>query len=248
MTQPFNHKSHGKWLVRQETEMDIKRKRILAVSIAVLILAVSLIVVFSQSLASNNNGANASDLARIACMGDSITNITGYPSDLQALLGSSSKVGNFGYDGAAVNFQSDRTYYGSEPFHNARMSQPTTVIIMLGTNDARTNLNAQSTNFVHDYEFMINSMISGTHPFAGQPKIYLVIPPPIFQNNINLTSSIFIEQIIPKIRQVASDLNLSLIDVYTPLVSHPELFSDGVHPNAEGAQVIADTIYQTIKS
>jgi lysophospholipase L1-like esterase len=248
MPQTFNHKSRDKRLRRQETEMDAKRKRILAVSIAILILAVSLIVVFSQSLASNNNDANSPDLARVACMGDSITNITGYPADLQALLGSGSKVGNFGYDGAAVNLQSDRTYYGSEQFRNARVSQPTTIVIMLGTNDARTNLNGQSANFVHDYELMINSIISGIHPFAGQPKIYLVLPPPVFQNNINLTSSIFTEQIIPKIRQVASDLGLPLIDVYTPLLNHSEDFSDGVHPNAEGAQIIADTIYQALKS
>jgi acyl-CoA thioesterase-1 len=228
--------------------MDIKRKRILAVSITILILAVSLIVVFSQSLASSNKDQNAVDLARVACMGDSITNITGYPTDLQALLGSTSNVGNFGYDGAAVNLQSDRTYYGSQSFYQARVFQPTTIVILLGTNDARTNLNAQSGNFVHDYELMIKSIISGVHPFAGQPKIYLVLPPPIFQNNINLTSSIFTEQIIPKIRQVASDLGLPLIDVYTPLLNHPEDFSDGVHPNAQGAQIIANTICQAIKS
>lgn len=224
--------------------MNIKNKRALAVGIAILIIAVSLLVVFNQSLVSSNNGVNA----RVACMGDSITNITGYPADLQELLGSGSKVGNFGYDGAAVNFQAERTYFGSESFVGARLFQPTTVVIMLGTNDARTNLNDQIDEFVHDYEFMIGRIVNGSHPFVGQPKIYLVIPPPIFENNINLTSSIFTEQIIPKIRQVASDLGLPLIDVYTPLVNHPEDFSDGVHPNAQGTQIIANTIYQAIKS
>ena len=224
--------------------MNIKRKRILAVGIAILIIALSLIVIFSQSLVSSNSGANA----RVACIGDSITNVTGYPSDLQALLGSGSKVGNFGYDGSAIDFQAERTYFGSESFVAARLFQPTTVVIMLGTNDARTNLNGQIDEFVHDYEFMIERIVNGSHPFAGQPKIYLVIPPPIFQNDINLTISTFAEQIIPKIRQVASDLCLPLIDVYTPLVSHPEDFSDGVHPNAQGAQIIANTIYQAINS
>ena len=242
MPQPFNHKSRGKRLAGQETENGHKKKTHLGSQHSHSNFSCKPNRGFLSKPRNNNDEANSPDLTRVACIGDSITNITGYPADLQALLGSGSNVGNFGYDGAAVNLQSDRTYYGSESFYNARISQPTTIVIMLGTNDARTNLNAQSANFVHDYELMINSIISGVHPFAGQPKIYLVLPPPIFQNNINLTSSIFTEQIIPKIRQVASDLNLPLIDVYTPLLNHPEDFSDGVHPNAQGAQIIANTI------
>jgi lysophospholipase L1-like esterase len=54
--------------------------------------------------------------------------------------------------------------------------------------------------------------------------------------------------IIPKIQQVASDLGLPVIDVYSPMLGHPEYFVDGVHPNYEGASVIAETIYQQITS
>ena len=43
-------------------------------------------------------------LVRVACLGDSITNMTGYPEDLQKLLGNNSLVGNFGVIGATVNF------------------------------------------------------------------------------------------------------------------------------------------------
>ena len=67
-------------------EMTTKTKRILAVSIAILIIALSLIVVFSQSLASNSD-TTYSNWLRVACIGDSITNMTDYPADLQALLG-----------------------------------------------------------------------------------------------------------------------------------------------------------------
>jgi lysophospholipase L1-like esterase len=95
---------------------------------------------------------------------------------------------------------------------------------------------------------MIQHMINGTRRFTSQPKIFLVIPPPIFENNLNLTSSFFSDQIIPRIRGVANDLGLPIIDVYTPLANHPELFLDGVHPNAQGSQIIANIIYQTIKS
>ena len=85
--------------------MNTKRKTILAVSIAIIVIALSLIVVvFSENLASNS----ADDkLARVACLGDSITQMTGYPADLQTLLGNSSVVGNFGVSGATVNFNSE---------------------------------------------------------------------------------------------------------------------------------------------
>ena len=229
--------------------MNKKTKRILAVSAVTIIAALSLIVVFSQNVqSSNGNKTSDGDLLRVACMGDSITNMTSYPQDLQALLGSGSVVGNFGYNGAAVNFYSDRAYYFSDSFKDARAFQPNKVIIMLGTNDARTNLNDRIVNFTGNYEYMIQRMINGTKPFTSHPQILLVIPPPIFQNNLNLTISIYNEQIIPKIRQVANDFNLTIIDVYTPLANHPEYFSDGVHPNIQGAQIIANTIYQAIKS
>ena len=127
--------------------MNLKNKCILAVSIISLILVLSLIVVLSESRASNSVN---DQLTRVACLGDSITNMTGYPADLQALLGKNSTVGNFGFNGAAVNFYSDRTYFFSDSYRYARNFQPTTVIIMLGTNDARNNLDGQINNFTSE--------------------------------------------------------------------------------------------------
>ncbi len=225
--------------------MNLKNKSILAVSIVSLILVLSLVVVLSESRASNSVN---DQLTRVACLGDSITNMTGYPADLQTLLGKNSTVGNFGFNGAAVNFYSDRTYFFSDSYRYARNFQPTTVIIMLGTNDARNNLDGQINNFTSNYEFMLEHIINGTKPFSGQPHIFLVIPPPIFENNLNLTSTIYTQEIIPRIEQVANSTGLPLIDVYTPLVNHSEYFPDGVHPNSVGAQTIANAVYTAITS
>jgi len=123
-------------------KMNPKNLKILAVGIAILIIALSLTVAFSQSPTSK--GAD-DKLARIACLGDSITNETYYPADLQALLGQNSTVRNFGMDGATVNFDSNRTYYFSDEYLAARDFLPTTVIIILGTNDARTTIYQKST-------------------------------------------------------------------------------------------------------
>jgi lysophospholipase L1-like esterase len=43
-------------------------------------------------------------------------------------------------------------------------------------------------------------------------------------------------------------MNLPLIDVYTPLVNHPERFIDGVHPNVDGAHTIANIIHSALAS
>ena len=59
---------------------------------------------------------------------------------------------------------------------------------MLGTNDARTNLYQQIDSFVNDYEHMITAELQN---FSSKPQIFLVIPPPIFQNNLNLNSTTF---------------------------------------------------------
>jgi lysophospholipase L1-like esterase len=222
--------------------MKTKRKTILAVSIAILVIALSLIVVvFSENRASDSAD---SKLIRVACLGDSITEITGYPDDLQTLLGNSSIVGNFGVSGTTVDLNTDKPYFFEPAFWNAEVFGPTIVIIMLGTNDARTDNYLQINSFVADYE----KIITRIQTLSSKPQIFLVEPPPIFINTLNLNGTDFAGGVIPRIEQVASTLGLPIINVYTPLINHPEYFPDGVHPNSEGAQIIANIIYKAIKS
>ena len=212
--------------------MNPKRKIVLAVALAVIVITVSLVAVLSQSSSGTNAGGK---LNRVACLGDSITEITGYPSDLQALLGNTSAVGNFGVSGATVTFNSEKAYFFQPEFRNTAYFSPTTVIIMLGTNDART-----------DNYLQINS--SRIEKFSSGPQVFIVEPPPIFNNTLNLNSTDFAQGVIPRIIQVANTLKLPLIDVYTPLINHPEYFSDGVHPDSEGTQIIANIIYNAVKA
>ena len=48
------------------------------------------------------------------------------------------------------------------------------------------------------------------------------------------------------IKQTAHELSLPVVDAYSPLVNHPEYFWDGVHPNDQGAKIIATQIYNAI--
>ena len=220
--------------------MNRKRKVTLATSLAFIIIALSLVVVFSENPGSHK----VVNLARVACLGDSITENTPYPMDLTTLLGNKSIVGDFGVSGATVDFNASEPYVYQEKFKEAKSFLPTTVIIMLGTNDARIDNYHQISTFVADYETMIRSIQS----FNSKPDIIIVEPPPIYNNTFNLNGTSFSQGVIPRIQQVANALNLLLINVYTPLLNQPEYFSDGVHPNNEGAQVIANIIYNAIKS
>jgi lysophospholipase L1-like esterase len=222
--------------------MKPKTKRRFIVTVAVLSIALSLVVVFSDNPATYS--VNDNKLSRVACLGDSITNMTGYPEELQKLLGNGSVVGNFGVSGATVNLNSNNPYYYDFAYRDARNFLPTTVIIMLGTNDARTDNFMKISNFTANYERMVNR----TQRWNTTQQIFLVIPPPIFGNTLDLNSTSYAEGVIPRIKQVAIDLGLPIIDVYTPLVNHPEDFYDGVHPNNGGVRIIVDTIYQAIIS
>ncbi len=222
--------------------MKPKTKRLFIVAIEVLLIALSLTIVFSNNSATYS--VNGNRFSRVACLGDSITNMTGYPEELQTLLGNRSVVGNFGVSGATVNLNSNKPFYYDFTYRDARNFLPTIVIIMLGTNDARTDNYLKISNFTANYERMVNR----TQRWNTTQQIFLVIPPPIFNNTLDLNSTSYAEGIIPRIKQVAIDLGLPIIDVYTPLVNHPEDFYDGVHPNSEGVRIIVDTIYQAITS
>ena len=46
----------------------------------------------------------------------------------------------FGFSGSTVIFNSSEPYYFNHEFKNAKFFGPTTVIIMLGTNDAHSDV------------------------------------------------------------------------------------------------------------
>jgi lysophospholipase L1-like esterase len=181
---------------------------------------------------------------RVACIGDSITAGTQYPVDLWNLLGSDYLVGNFGIGGATVSLGTGSSWIYEAGFEVAKRFQPKIVVIALGTNDANINYKEFNTGFVSDYSILIDEF----QTLASRPKVYLVLPPPVFSNNANLSQTFFLQNVVPNIRQVALNKGLPLIDAYEALINHPEYFADGVHPNVEGAQKIAQAVYSALIS
>ncbi len=209
-------------------------------------VAVLIIIVLSASLLALyfENHKNSTIPIRVACVGDSITEITNYPADLQNMLGKGYMVENFGVVGATILLNTDRPYLNQTAFQNASQFNPNIVIIILGTNDARSNIFENSKNFESDYK----QLIYGFQNLTSKPKIFLAIPPPIFNNNLDLISSYLVQGIIPQIKHTANELGLQTIDLYSQLIGHPEYFPDGVHPDNSGANLIAKEAYDAIIS
>jgi lysophospholipase L1-like esterase len=213
---------------------NIARIKFLAVLIAVLVVTAALIAVFS--------GAFRGKMMRVACIGDSITELSTYPTDLEELLGCNYYVREFGVTGSTVVVDSYTPYLYEPRFSAAKLFLPDIVVILLGTNDARTDTYQSIGEFVADYKQLIGEV----QALENKQIIYLVKPPPIFENELSLSNDNLVGGVIPRIEQVANDLGLPLIDAYTPLVGHPEYFVDGVHPNYDGASIIANQVYQAL--
>ena len=230
-----------------------------------------LLIVFSALTAFFLNIKNdflPPEVIRIACVGDSLTQSSAYPYGLWGMLGRNAPytygnytkypendsgqksdapfaVGNFGVGGTMVTLQSLSPYMNTSAFKSALGYQPNIVIIMLGTNDAQPSAHKFNTSFVDDYKTLIYSF----QMLASRPRIWVVLPPPIFANQGGKIDPEYFEQfVLPNIKQVANETNLPLIDVNSVLIGYPEYFPDGIHVNLAGAQIIANEVYKAITS
>jgi acyl-CoA thioesterase-1 len=156
------------------------------------------------------------------------------------MLGNEYVVGNFGAAEAAVSANCYKSYRNQATFRESMDFEPDVVVIMLGTNDARMYQHPAS--FASDYA----QLVSEYQALGCDPTVFLVKPPPIYKNELELSGTNLQEGIIPNIEQVANELSLSTIDVNSALTNHPEFFDDGVHPNSDGAMAIADEIWDAI--
>jgi len=178
---------------------------------------------------------------KVACVGDSITQVYGYPQQLQSLLGDNYTVLNFGSSGSTVSLDSETPYMHYPIFWKAKTSHPDIVIIMLGTNDSQPSLQQYSGNFAADYIELIRHFEN----LPNKPKIWLVKPPPIFGDGNGLSTDRLNQEILPIIEAVAKKTCLPVIDVYSLFINRPDCFPyDGVHPNDEAITLITCEIFK----
>jgi acyl-CoA thioesterase-1 len=222
-----------------------KQTKLMAIAIAIVILMLPLAIfkIFDPHN-SELSTSSPSEPIRVACVGDSITAVSGYPSDLQGMLGSNYTVGNFGSSGSTVSLNSWKPYMNQTEFQSAKDFEPNIVIIMLGTNDDLKSLHQYNESFEDDYAKLITSF----EALQSTPQVYLADSPPIFNDSSDLSPAYLSNTIIPHTDDLANQMNLPIIDVYDAFGNNSSYFVDGVHPNSDGAALIANQVYNTIDS
>ena len=216
-----------------------KKSILLAVGLVILIVSVGVTSLFVWFVENKDPVAGK---IRVACIGDSITGGTDYPADLWMMLGANYTVGNFGVGGTTASLNSASPYLNTTAFQEAKDFQPNIVIIMLGTNDANQLIRPNNESFVDDYIKLVTEF----QKLSTKPTIYLVKPPPIFSNGTVPSAEYFRDNVIPTIEQAANQTNLPIIDVYSALANSSKVFPDGVHPNSQGAILVANVVYKAI--
>lgn len=187
---------------------------------------------------------------RVACIGNSVTygyghqspQETSYPTRLGEMLGEGYEVRNFGHSGATLLFRGHRPYIQQQAWHDALAFAPDKAIIHLGLNDTDPrNWPNYRDEFIPNYLAIIDSLR------AVNPKVEVWVcrMTPIFHGHRRFKSGTrdWHAQIQQAIEEVALLADVHLVDLHGPLYHRPDLFADALHPDAEGAMILAETVY-----
>ncbi|MCQ2153490.1 MAG: GDSL-type esterase/lipase family protein [Bacteroidales bacterium] len=187
---------------------------------------------------------------RVACIGDSVTyghGIEGrdslsYPAQLQKMLGDRYEVRNFGHSGATLMRRGHNPYDRLPEFRAAMDFKADMVVIHLGLNDTDPrDWPDYAEDFIPDYLALVDSFRTA-NPRA---EIWVCRMTPIFHGHRRYLSGTrdWHAEEQKAIERIAKASGSGLIDLYGPLAVRPDLFRDNLHPDAEGAGIMAGIVY-----
>ena len=214
-------------------------------------LATSLALASAFSVFLFSGGAAAQ--SHVTCVGDSITAgigtsnppATAYPAVLQTLLGAAFAVENDGHSGATMMASGDVPYTQVIQYDSstAWAGAGGDVVIQLGTNDSKAANWAHQTAFLADCEALVRHYQQS----PGSPRVWLSIMPPASATACcDIQGSVIANEIVPLLKTCAAETGAVNIDVFTVFQSHMDTLLDGVHPNDEGAGVLAKTVFDAL--
>lgn len=190
---------------------------------------------------------------RVACVGDSVTyglhienrESHAYPAELQRLLGGGYRVENFGLSGTTLLRKGHSPYVQTGAFWSALAFRPDVVIVDLGLNDTDPrDWPDYRDDFSADYSWLIGQFRQAN----PEVQVYVAIITPVFAAHPRFKSGTreWTKQIRDQIQHIAQANRARTIDFYRPLQDRPDLFPDALHPNAEGASILALTAYRAL--
>jgi lysophospholipase L1-like esterase len=200
----------------------------------------------------------AAEVTRVACVGDSITFGYGlqqtYPAKLGHWLGTNYDVRNFGVSATTLLHRGDYPYIGRPAYTNALDFKADIVVIDFGANDSKhpNDGSLDATNAVNNWQHKADfagdykEMIAAFRAANPAAKIFICYPTPDFPGRWGINEKTIRDEMIPMIRAVADETGASVIDLHSALAGRAELFPDTVHPNDEGAKLMAAEIFRAL--
>ena len=195
---------------------------------------------------------------KIACIGDSITygltlddrESESYPAVLEMMAyqrGDSEggrrisyEVGNLGVSGTGLWRHGLYRYTTTMQYDQAVRWGADIIVICLGTNDAIQMIDSTfEKEFVEDYMNLVASL-KGSSPGA---KVFIAKAPPV-PGMPSIAPAVC--KINSLVTRAAKECHATLIDLSEPFQGRDDLFSDGVHPNKDGARLIASVVYKVL--
>lgn len=201
---------------------------------------------------------------RVICLGDSVTAgarlddpaKNSYPARLQVLLSSCYAVSNYGVSSCTLIHQGQPNVWSTLKRIKEDKFDPDIVVINLGINDTRIN-NCHYWDYRGDFPGDYRELIEALRTLPSHPRLWLCAPTPMVLETPGVNGSRRqdlseriprLDELIGVIRQIANEQATGFIDLHTPFLGKPELFTnDGVHPNKAGYEAIAKVVAQALK-
>lgn len=195
-----------------------------------------------------------SDIIKVACVGDSITEGGYWRDNLQGCLDERFEVRGFGEGGSTVLFTGmdngdiPKAYKDQWIYEASLRYEADIVVIMLGTNDSKEinwskTEESEGRNFIDNYIELIESYKS----LPSEPMVFVALPPTAFSDAFEISNSTIEEEIIPVIKVVASATGSIVIDTHSANAEHESEYVDGVHPDTKkGREVLAEAVAAAI--
>lgn len=195
---------------------------------------------------------------KIALVGDSVTYghsiknwpKNNYPALISDMLGDSYCVKSYGVSGSTVQPDGDQPYNITKAYTWSHDFESDILVFMLGSNDSKPENWKGTEKFRAEYLKLLDSYMNVDNP----PKVFLCTPPTAyFPEGVTEGLSsydvqpLIIEEIADIVRAVADEYGYPLIEINDLTENRRELFGkDHVHPNNEGAKIIAAEVYKYI--
>lgn len=224
----IDNRSHGIW-------------RIIALFFMVLVVVLAITAGISSSTHRK---------LRVACVGDSTTwgthatraeGVT-YPDYLAKLGRRTLRVRNFGVGATTLLRRSGHAWCDTGELERTIAFHPDIVVIMFGVNEiAHPDL---LDGFLPDALWLIGQF----NRAIPDVRIFIATPTPFApENEQSLKNTELATKIIPVWRQVAQMTGCEVIEVNQSYPPTLDFLPDGIHPNAKGNRLIAESVFNAIK-